>query len=426
MLLEFSVKNFLSFKDETTLSLIASNITELDENIIDTESGLNILKSAAIYGANASGKSNLLQSISFLRGFVLNSSKDSQAGEKIPVIPFLLDKQTINQPSYFEVVFLINDIRYRYGFEVNRSTIISEWLFHCRKRETNLFYRENKKIKTSSAFREGSKSLIDKTRDNALFLSVCAQFNGEISSSIINWFDDLVQLETDNDSRYHNYSLDQIKHDSVLKEKMLSLLKKFDIGILDISVEDIAFEENQIPEEIQEELFKILRGEIKDNKIFLEDVNSVHPLFEGEKRIGVQEIPWMYESSGTKKLLNISGPIFDSLSKGYVLIIDEIDIRLHPLITQALIRLFHSKETNPNNAQLILATHDPKLMSSNLFRRDQIWFTEKDKFGSSQLYSLVEFKPRKKTNIEKAYMDGRFGGIPYINKIADEFSKEKC
>lgn len=426
MLIELTIKNFYSFKDEATLSMVASNITEFEENIIHTDTDLNLLKSSAIYGANASGKSNFLKAFSFIKGFVLNSSKESQMGEEIPFFPFLLDKQSSKEPTFFEIVFLINKIRYRYGFEVTTKEVISEWLFHARKRETRLFFRDKEGIQTSSAFKEGSKSLIQKTRNNALFLSVCAQFNGTISTSIMNWFNSLAQLFTDVDENYRTFSLNQIKNNSNLKPKMLNLLKNFDVGILDISVEEMEFEKDILKSEVEEKILELLNGEVRGDKIIYEDVGTIHTFFDGEEPHGTKRLPWGFESSGTNKLLNISGPIFDSLSSGLILVIDEIDIRLHPMITRELIKLFHSKTTNPKNAQLIFATHDPKLMSGELFRRDQIWFTEKDQFGSSQLFSLVEFKTRKETNIEKAYLNGRFGGIPYIKNIVNEFSKENC
>ena len=371
-------------------------------------------------------KTNLIQSIGFLKNLVRNSSKESQVGENIKIIPFLLDKNSTAEPSFFEVVFIIGDTRYRYGFEVDETKILKEWLFHCRKRETNLFLRTNNNIETSSAFREGTKSVKEKTRDNALFLSVCAQFNGKISTHILNWFNSVQNLFGDYDIDYRNFSLNQVKNNSILKEKMMSLLQRFDIGLLDMQIDEDKIDLDNIPSETQERVRRALHGKIKDNQIIFDRIEAIHPFFDGNKRIGEMSIDWNLESNGTRKLLNISGPIFDTLDKGYILFVDEIDTRLHPFITRELIKLFNSCQTNPNNAQLIFATHDPKLLSGDLLRRDQIWFTEKNSRGASKLYSLFDFKPRNDKNLEKSYMEGRFGGVPYIKNIINSFSEGDC
>lgn len=211
MLIEFKVQNFLSFKKLQTFTMVASTIKEHKQsNTFSASSKINLLKSAVMYGANASGKSNFVKALSFMKGFIINSSKETQAKENIPVIEFLLNTENENQPSLFEITFLQNNIRYRYGVEVDKNKIHSEWLFYAPKnKEAKLFVRENDKIELGTYFKEG-KGLESKTRSNALFLSVNAQFNGEISKNIIDWF--LMQniISGLDDKQYFFYTLKQI------------------------------------------------------------------------------------------------------------------------------------------------------------------------------------------------------------------------
>ncbi len=410
MLIEFEVGNCRSFRDPVVLSLAAAAINEHEENVI--ESGrYRLLPSAALYGANASGKSNLLGAFVFMRNFVLASSKDTQTKDLINVQPFLLDTQTPEKPSRFEMRFLLDDMTYRYGFEVDRYRIHSEWLFQATKiKETELFTRENQEIKVSVKFPEG-ESLQAKTRDNALYLSVVAQFNGPVATRILAWFDAMIPLHGLADGQYGR-SMEWLS-DPVRADKLFSLLKKADLDIEGLRV----IEHKADPKPLQLVFTQKGKGELvvplsRTSGPF-QRLESVHALYEDGKRIGQVAMDFeTAESHGTRKFFQIAGPVLDALEQGRVMIVDEFDSRLHPLLSLALVHLFHSPKTNPHHAQLIFATHDTLLLRHGKLRRDQIWFVEKDRQECSKLYSLAEIKVRKEEAFDKNYLDGRYGAVP--------------
>ena len=387
MLIEFSVKNYRSFKGRVILSLEATSLTsldkELDDNTVVEADNLRLLTSAAIYGANASGKSNLVRAMDFMRSFIITSSKDSQQGEKIATEPFALNDDTINQPTEFEITFLAEGKQYRYGFEVTANRVEREWLFHVpRKSESLLFERTGQRITFKPGFKEG-KGLADKTRENALFLSVAAQFNGSIAGKILLWVTTKFQvitgiqaLDTDILSVHAINYLEKNATAAVVK-----LLQGFDTDIYDLFLEQIEGE-------------KIIRPKTK------------HPIYSSEGSItGYRSFDMNeQESEGTKKLFALSSLLIQTLRYGKVLVIDEYDARLHPKITRGIIQLFNSKKSNPLHAQLIVFTHDINLLDRKLLRRDQIWLIEKDKVSSSLLYSLAELKVRNDASFENDYI----------------------
>ncbi len=426
MLIEFKVKNFLSFKEEAVLSMIASSITENKENVLPEKQGFKLLKSAVIYGANSSGKSNLFGAMYFMRWFVINSSKESQVGEKIPAEPFRLSPPTDhlgllhNAPSSFEITFIQDGIPFRYGFSTTQSEIVEEWLFYRPKtKEIRLFERKGSTINIhSSRFKEG-KGLENKdqerTRANALFLSVVAQWNGALSKGVIAWFQSLAIISAKDDSGYMDASLNMLQ-DEQHKTRTLGLLQSMGINIDELTPKLIKGDTIKMPQNIPDEL----RKKVLEN-VFLRLQVTKKRFDQDGKEAG--SISWDFdiESEGTKKLIGLSGPIFNALDQKRVLVIDEFDTRLHALMSRALISLFHSTHTNQDSAQLIIATHDTNLLSGDLFRRDQIWFIEKDRVEASNLYSLVEYKGengrsiRKDAEYEKNYIAGKYGAIPYIN-----------
>ncbi|MED4323221.1 MULTISPECIES: AAA family ATPase [Bacillus subtilis group] len=407
MLVEFSVGNFLSFKDITTFSMVASSIKELKDTNTHSVNNLNLLKSAVIYGANASGKSNLFAAMRFMKNFILESSKDKQVNEEIDVETFKLDKSMEELPSYFEIIFIKDKVRYRYGFEVTSQKVKGEWLFSAVKKEKLLFYRNEDGIDLGNSFKEG-KGLETKTRENALFLSVVANFNGEISAGILSWFDDFNIISGTN-SIIQPFTKKSLENEK-FKKKILNLLRVADIDIVDISVEKIKIPADKIPKDIPElisnrlkEEFEIIftEREAKDNHI---------AIFNAEKS----------ESEGTIKLLSLSAPIIDTIENSRTLIVDELDSKFHPLITKAIIEMFNSKKNE--QAQLIFNTHDTTHLTNEYFRRDQIWFTEKDEFGCSELYSLVEYKIdtskiRNDAAYNKNYLMGKYGAVPYVGNL---------
>jgi AAA15 family ATPase/GTPase len=416
MLIEISVGNYKSFKDIVTFSMVAANIKSKDKdldknNIFPYNKSINLIKTAAIYGANASGKSNFIKAAVFMRDFVINSSKDTQATEEINIDNFRLSTVTETQPSFFEIIFVIDSIRYRYGFEVDSNKIHREWLYHAKSRETNLFIRSKEGFSLAGPFREGRK-LEDKTRPNALFLSVCAQWNGLISTVILKWFKEFGIISGLNDFGYRPYTEKKLE-DTETKNQILNFIRKFDFAISDLHIQKTSVTKTSVPKGLPEPIAKIRLGGDKTT------VFTSHKKFdENSKYIGDETFDLdRNESDGTQKAFSFSGPLLDVLSNGKILIVDELDARFHPIITQAIVQMFHDRSMNRKNAQLIFATHDTNLLDHNFFRRDQVWFMEKDQYGSTDLYSLVDFKVRNDASFEKDYIAGRYGGIPFIGGI---------
>lgn len=431
MLIEFSVGNYRSFKEKVTFSMVAANITakdkQLDENnVYRVNKSLELVKSAAIYGANASGKSNLAKAIGFMKWFMVNSSKETQSTDEINVERFRLNKETEEKPSFFEIAFLLNGKKYRYGFETTTERIVSEWLFYVPKsRETKLFEREGQKVylPNKSYGGEEIEQLTKLTRENALFLSVCAQFNVDIAETILNWLTtNLKILSASDNNGYLGYTLNCFK-EKKNQDEIIQLVKKLDLSIHDIEVEEIS--DDLLPESLLEIIKKFNNGKEKTTaksvKTTVTSVRTKHKKFDEQGNYISDEIFNLgsEESEGTQKLFALAGPLFDVLKKGKILIVDELDARLHPLISRAIVEMFNSNKTNSNNAQLIFMTHDTNLLNNKLFRRDQIWFTEKNRVGATCLYSLVEYKIRNDASFESDYIRGKYGAIPYIGDLTN-------
>ncbi|GAB4348319.1 MAG: ATP/GTP-binding protein [Flammeovirgaceae bacterium] len=416
MLLQFSIKNFRTFKDKATLSLIASNYdkdTRANENIIINENfGLKVLKSAVIYGANASGKSKLFDAFAFMRYFVINSSTDSQKGETIGVEPFKLSTQTENEPSEFEIIFVHKNVLYRYGFEVTTERIVSEWLYHKPKtKEVELFYREGNNFDIHErSFIKGNMVVKERlVRDNALLISVAAQFNENIAINVLDWFKRFKTLSGLKEFNYQGFTMYKTE-DPKYKIKILELLKAADLGIQDIELEKVDIENfhKEIPKELRDRLIREISDVLTKHKKYDEGLTTV-----GSISFSLKDD----ESSGTRKFFALTGPIIDVIENGYTLVVDELDSKLHPNLVCKIVSLFNSIKFNKNNAQLIFNTHDTNLLSSGLFRRDQIWFTNKNKYGEAKLYSLADFKSDKVKKIEpfeENYIKGKYGAVPFL------------
>ncbi|MEG4286061.1 ATP-binding protein [Microcoleus sp. A006_D1] len=422
MLIGFSVGNYKSFKETVTLSMVASSITEddkeLDENnLFEIHHKLKLLKSAAIYGANASGKSNLVAAISFMKWFVLNSSKETQVSEAIDIEAFRLSTETEKEPSFFEIVFLLEGKNFRYGFEINTEQVVAEWLFQTDDYAEKMLFERDLDNFILDDFPEG-QGISDKTRSNALFLSVVAQFNGKLSGKILLWFSKNLQLISGlQDTQYRKETLESFENDRH-RDDIIEFIKKLDLGIADIQIT------NQPVFIISNN--KALYASSYGGSLYLNSeskptVKTVHRKYDSDGKQTAIELFDIekHESEGTNKLFALAGLLLDTLRTGKILLIDELDARLHPLITRELICLFNSNETNPHNAQLIFTTHDTNLLSSKAFRRDQIWFTEKDNKGATDLYSLVEYKVGKDASFERDYIIGKYGAIPFIGNFKE-------
>ena len=434
MLIQFNVGNVLSFNKTVSFSMVGANPVKEFENInsfIDPTHKFKLLKTASIYGANASGKSNLIKAMSSMKNLVLNSFRDALLDKKerlINVQKFMLNTECDKKPSFFEILFIQKKKRYRYGFEVSNGIIISEWLFFVKTtREIELFVREGNSIKIhKNSFKEGV-GLEGKTLANVLFLTVVAQLNGEKSSTVIDWFKKFKILSGLN-KLHHNITLSEYKNNAKFKKWAQSIFTSLDI--IDFNsvkatpqVIDIKVAEKEKNQKIHK-LFSAI-NELQKDQGDAEQVLTWHNKYDGNK-ILKEQIPFDFysqESEGTKKIINYLGPIYDTLSKGFVLVVDELDSRLHPLLTIMIINFFH--EHNVNNAQLIFASHDTNLLKKDYFRRDQIWFTEKNDFKETELYSLIEYNEehvRNDASFDKNYLKGRYGAIPFLDNILTEFN----
>jgi uncharacterized protein len=429
MLIEFSVGNYRSFKEKVTFSMVAANLVSQDKNLdinnvfaVDKE--LSLVKSAAIYGANASGKSNLAKALQFMKWFMVNSSKETQSTEAIGVEKFRLSTETDDQPSFFEIVFLLDGQQHRYGFTADREKIRSEWLYYVPKtRETRLFDRQEDKFDVAKVLK--ADGIAAKTRSNALFLSVSAQFNIGKTESILRWLSlNLNLISGLDDTKFLNDTVKNLFRTDIYDEA-IKLIYRFDLSITSVRQKqnnaDLELNDAISSGKDRKEILEIMRGSFYT---LMSDrmIETIHQKFNSDREVVSLEAFNLVvnESAGTQKLFALASFLANTLKYGEILIIDEFDARLHPLMSRSIVELFNSNETNPHNAQLIVMTHDTNLLSNKIFRRDQIWFTEKDRYGATALYSLAEYKVRNDASFESDYIKGKYGAIPYI-QVAESF-----
>lgn len=404
MILEFCLRNYLSIRNEVKISFLATslkeNLPEPNETVPLADTGLSLLRSAVVYGANASGKSNILKALAFFKRFITESFINSQAGEDIDVQPFRLNSTSLHEPTMMEATFTDGNHIYRYGFEVTSKAVVAEWLFQraCKKRakEVELFYRENGATNVHPQS-DHIKELVAKKmiRDNALILSTAAQFNDPKAVAILQWLGNTQVIFCSEEETLWQQAIRHLD-DEALRERITAFARYADLGI--------------------EEISKV------DNRIV-----SRHSQYDSEGR-EVNNVTFSFlgnESEGTIKYFSLSYPIIDALDNGKRVIIDELDSKLHPLLVRKIVMMFNSPETNPKGAQLLFTAHDTFLLSAGLFRRDQIWFTQKDSFGTTEAYSLAEYKVRSTSPFERDYLQGRYGATPIIGDIENLFKGRK-
>ena len=421
MLIEFSVTNYRSFLPTQSLTLTANTSTELQEEntFVSPVSNLpRLLRSAVVYGPNAAGKSNLVQAIAFMKSFVLSSAKESQEGEKIDATPFLFNRQGSRNPSEFEVLFIQDGIRYQYGFAVNSERVTGEWLFAYPEGRAQKWFERNYDPETQKdiwyfgpKFTGHRKVWQEATRSNALFLSTAIQLNNEQLKPAFNWFDRKLRVIIQGENISPGFSTDECEKEEK-KPKILKFVNAADPSIADIFLEkkDFSMEDlpADIPQSIKEEIAKDLKGK-KLTELFFKHSSSAT----GED----VALNFDEESAGTRKLFAMAGPWLDVLDNGFVLFVDELDTSLHPLLVRFLLNLLHNPETNRHNAQLVFTTHDTTVLDQTFMRRDQVWFVEKDAENATRLYPLSDYKPRKGEALQKGYLYGRYGALPFPGEL---------
>ena len=415
MLVEFNTTNLRSFRSTQNLSLAKGKGSELQNNSFEVEGikGLDLLRSVAIYGANASGKSNLLKSIRTMKQVV---TATSQRGSKLPLVPFKLDSDSTNQPTEFEIVFVVDGVRYQYGFSATEDKIFEEWLFAYPKGRAQKWFERHWDSETnqyqwqfSSSFTGTKQVWQNATRDNSLFLSTAVQLNSHQLKPVFDWFKNTLRFSSIGgfDPDYSASLCLQNK-----KEDILKFLHAADLNINDIRVETEDFTPAALPTDMPELLREIIINNMKNEKML--NIQTVHMDNQGNHI----EFDLEEESDGTQKFFAFAGPWIDVLTNGYILFVDELHDNLHPKLVQFLVELFHNKETNPKNAQLIFTTHETSILNQDVFRRDQIWFCERNKEQESVVYPLSDFSPKKgKENLEVAYLSGRYGALPFIRSL---------
>ncbi len=397
MLIRFSFKNFKSFKNENCLDMEATSLKEHEYNVAKTENG-EYLKVSAIYGANASGKTNVLQAFDYMKKRILvsdDSKKNSPIDEE-NIYSFMIN----NDPIALEVEILAkNNKIYKYGFELVKDNIISEWLYEKRVNKFySIFERENNNIKMMKDHKLSKLANID---ERTLFLNIYSKIDkdNEDFNNVYDWFVNSTywDLGNPNFERLINNRVSlKILSDENYKKELLKFIKTFDSGIEGIKI---------TPDSIEA---------VKSNNGII-DIKVIH---KGENE-ELKALPFYLESNGTRKMFYLFDFFMDALKNGMILFVDELDTKLHPLLTRYIINLFHNSNTNKGNGQLIYSTHDTVNLNKETFRRDEIWFAEKDKYGISTIYSLADYKindvkVRNDATYNKDYLSGRYGAIPVL------------
>lgn len=428
MILELRVSNFLSFKDEQVFSMIGvQRLKEQKNNLVELARNVSGLKSAAIFGANASGKTNLMNAVAYLIYMIKDSFKNSNNKDAFTVPKFALNKGYKNKPTLLEITVLVDNSLYRYGVSIS-DHIEKEWLF-CD--EELAFDRQNGQLIVGEGYNKKAMDLrLSLTNDYSLFLTVLATTDTKWVKPLYNYFLHKIIIA---DGINHN------KGDSLLKQyikdknsdaldKVLKLIKNVDIGIENLTLEERPFSViGPSKEEVPEEVYQQLMDSIQYQS---EKIITTHNVYDDSgKKISTKKFVSLdAESSGTNVFLSIIGPIIYALENGATIFIDEMDAQLHPLLAKKIIQLFNRNDTQ---AQLVITTHNTTLLDiTDTFRRDQIWFTEKDKVEASYLICLSDFREKGKvirndTRVAKNYLRGKYGATPLIKDLNSIFYSKK-
>lgn len=418
MLVGFVCRNYTSYKEEAVFTSKATNRDEyIDINTFDTKHG-RLLKSNLIYGANASGKSNLFKAISFMKDMVRFSTLPMNIIKRNEAFKFL--KHSQGNPTMFEISFILDEILYTYGFEILDLVITSEWLEKKYDRTIRMLDRTSpdwKDIELIGEFKD-AESIKKNVSESSLVISVASMLNIKLAKKIVEAFDDIIIYDFENE--FPSDTVEYLENNPEAKELILDCMRKADIGIDDFTLN---IEVKSVSEEEQNAILKLIKIE-GNEKIDIPTklqqrnvkIETQHKIYNSEQEvIGNIMLPFIkYQSKGTLKFFQLLGPILNALDNGNTIIIDEIDSKLHCGLVRYILSMFNSLDINKNNAQLICNTHDVLLLDEDI-RRDQIWFVEKNKYGESELYSLTDFKNvRKNDDILKKYLLGIYGATPFL------------
>lgn len=424
MLIEFRVHNYRSLREEQALTLECGRIGSADDGRPRTVSGNQtpLLPVAVLYGANASGKSNVLSALAFMREAVCDSYRYWSPDEEIPRDPFAWGEARI-EPSFFEATILISGTKFEYGFLASNEEFLEEWLYAWPNGKKQVWLERDKStFKFGENLKGENKLIAEVTRPNALFLSTAVQNKHEQIQPVYAWFRDLQPINLGDTLRRSSVSsrsgggmnefavARMLEEEAIespqrslfpkslsLSQRFRDLLKNADIGIVDVRVDKSDSENGR---------------KYRSNRFLMKHDCSTDDAW----------LPLEEESRGTRTLFRIALPILYAMQFGGTLIIDELEASLHPTLAQHIVRQFNEPESNPNNAQLIFTTHDTNLLGTTLgepaLRRDQVWLTEKDKEGATVVYPLTDYQPRNNENLERGYLQGRYGAIPFLGNFS--------
>lgn len=400
MLIQFRAQNYLSIKDEITLSMLASNDKEHLEHLIPSTQKSSYLKSAVIYGANASGKSNVLNAFWFMVNYVLNSH-EKQLNKLTERTPFKFDPHTPKEPSVFEVIFVAEGVRYAYGFSATEKEIVEEYLYrYPNGRQAVVFERKNTNDYRFTVDIDLQNSLKERNSGNKLYLSTAANWNYEVVKPVFEWFASCAIICKYSVADAYGLNADALRDDDY-RSVIASMLQVADFGIKSLDYKDT---DNKFITTVA----RTLTGAF-------DNIDAVHQVEGEDGQLVPYTLNMTEESDGTNSYFKLVGIVKKTLDQGSLLIADEMDAHLHPLLTKHIVELFNSEKYNPKGAQLIFTSHNTNLLDLDTFRRDQIWFTEKDEHtAATDLFSLYDFSVRKDTKVEKSYLIGRYGAIPFI------------
>jgi len=430
MLIDYTVSNYRSIYEEQSFNMVAVNSYKemTDTNIIEYKPNMSLLKSTAIYGPNASGKSTLLESLDVLRGTVLSSFKFG-IDDELPVVPFAFDENSKNEPTMFEITFVEDEIKYEFELVLNKERVLEEYLTAYPKGQPQAWYSrvyneisELYEYEYSSLLKGKKKTWESATKKNVLFLSTAINLQNDEDNQLMpiyNWFKNkLTPVSIDG---WSNEGTKELCLEEESKDAIVHFLQLGGIDIKDINVE-IAKRNNLLGKDIEGHKFKEVIQELES---LVENQLSKEVLDKMKRDIKItfvhsngMTLDLKEQSDGTKKLFSFASLWIQSLKEGRVLFCDELNDNLHPALVKLLVDLFNDDVFNTNSAQLVFTTHETSILSQEVLRRDQVWFCERDENLSTKIYPLSDFTPRKDIeNIEDSYLIGRYGALPYFNKV---------
>lgn len=414
MLLQFNVTNFLSFKNEVILDLTANSDKSHEESLLLIKKD-RILPCVAVYGTNAAGKSNLNKALTAAIMLVRESSNLQINQPLSRIVPFMLDDESRNNQTRFDFIYTYKGTKFEYGFVLDQKNVYEEYLYEYKSVKPSLIFERSSidQYKFTAKTKGQLSKLTGKNTSNKLFLSTATSWNSSFTKDAYMWFAEAIDTYDSynlENMMYEQLEMSQLNHDSSMNEFMLKMLQNADLNISDFSYEVTKEELNQFPIKFDENPMVASKGILKKHKIdtmHKVDINGVKKEY---------ALDYNEESNGTQRLFTYGPLLKNALEKGKTIVVDEIDNGLHPILIQSLIEMFQNPTINKNGAQLIFNTHEISLLNLNLFRRDQIYFVEKDnKTAASDLYSLDEFSPRNSENVQKGYLQGRYGAIPAVS-----------